>query len=122
MSSDIDSTIDFFRRWFGSEVAGDVTVGGARNVFLRVGDGRLHLYDQPPRNTARSAIHHLGIQVDDLDSLVSRMTAGGVDFRKPITDDPFGRWIMVEAPDEVLLELFEVNLDAISADLRPFFT
>lgn len=121
MSSDIDYTIEFFSKWFGATLAGDITFAGARNVFLWVGDGRLHLYEQPPRSTERSSIHHLGMQIDDLDGLVERMKAGGVSFRKPITEDPLARYIMVEGPDRVLLELFEVDVDSIPADLQPFF-
>jgi catechol 2,3-dioxygenase-like lactoylglutathione lyase family enzyme len=123
MASDLDATIAFFSRWFGATVAGDVTFAGARNVFLRFGDGRLHLYDQPPRATERNAIHHLGIQTDDLDGLVARMKAGGIEFRKPITEDPMGgRYMMVEAPDHILLELFEVDPDRVPEDLRSYFS
>ena len=39
---------------------------GARNVFIRIGNGRLHLYDQPPKNPGRGSIHHFGIQTDNL--------------------------------------------------------
>lgn len=109
MCSDIAATIAFFTRWFGAEVADDVVFAGARNVFLRIGAGRIHLYDQPPRAQGRSAIHHLGLHTDDLRGLVARMQAGGFVFRKPITEDPLGRYVMVEAPDGVLLELFEAK-------------
>ena len=80
MCSDIDATIAFYSRWFDAEVVNDVVFAGARNVFVRIGDGRIHLYDQPPRSKERSAIHHLGIQTDDLDALVAKMRAG---FRLP---------------------------------------
>lgn len=121
MCSDIDETIDFYTRWFAAEVVNDVAFAGARNVFLRIGDGRIHLYDQPPRSKERSAVHHLGIQTDDFEGLVARMKAGGFEFRKPITDDPLGRYVMVEAPDRVLLELFEPNRERTPARIRPFF-
>ena len=43
MCSDTDETIDFYTRWFDAEVVNDVVFAGARNRFLRVGDGRIHL-------------------------------------------------------------------------------
>jgi catechol 2,3-dioxygenase-like lactoylglutathione lyase family enzyme len=51
MASDLDATIAFWRDGFGGEVVHDVEFAGARNVFLRVGSGRIHLYDQPPKST-----------------------------------------------------------------------
>jgi catechol 2,3-dioxygenase-like lactoylglutathione lyase family enzyme len=61
LASDLDATIAFWRDSFGAEVVHDVEFAGARNVFLRVGSGRIHLYDQPPKTTDRGAVHHLGV-------------------------------------------------------------
>ena len=47
-ASDIDASIAFWRDHFGATMVLDVGFAGARNVFLRVGEGRLHLYAQPP--------------------------------------------------------------------------
>ena len=62
-AQDIEQTIDFYTRWFDAEVAWDGGYGGARNVFLKIGIGALHLYDQAPRELRRNAVHHLGMQV-----------------------------------------------------------
>ena len=78
MATDIDSTIAFWHDAFGAEVAGDLTFAGARNVFMRVGSGRLHLYDQPPRQVGQGTVHHLGVQTDDLDGLVAHLLEMGV--------------------------------------------
>ncbi|MGB5759509.1 MAG: VOC family protein, partial [Acidimicrobiales bacterium] len=106
-ASDLEASLDFYRRWFGAEVLGDEVLAGARNVLVSIGDGRLNFYDQPPRDRGRNAVHHLGIQTDDLEGLVERMRAGGVAFRKPITRDGDLGYVMVEGPDGVLIELFE---------------
>lgn len=108
-ASDIEASLDFYRRWFGAEVLGDEIFAGSRNVLLAVGDGRLNFYDQPPRDRGRNAVHHLGIQTDDLATLVERMRAGGVVFRKPITEVDQLSYVMVEGPDNVLIELFEAD-------------
>jgi catechol 2,3-dioxygenase-like lactoylglutathione lyase family enzyme len=67
----------------------------------------LHFYEQPPRDEGRGAIHHLGIETDDLEALVAHMKSRGVKFRKEITDFGFWKYVMAPAPDNVLLELFQ---------------
>ena len=106
-ASDIDATLSFYRRWFDAEVVADREFAGARNVMVRVGTGMLNFYDQPPRGTGPSAVHHLGFQVDDLADLIQRMTTAGFAFRSPIRELRELDYLMVEAPDGVLLELFE---------------
>ncbi len=106
-AADLDATIAFYRRWFGAEVAWDGLFAGVRNVFVRIGRGRLHFYAQPPRERGRNAVHHLGIKVHGLAALVARMREGGVPLRSEIRRHPEGGYLMLEAPDGVLLELFE---------------
>ena len=108
-ASDLEASLDFYRRWFGAEVLDDTVFAGSRNVLLAIGDGRLNFYDQPPRDRGRNAIHHIGIQTDDLASLVERMGAGGVPFRKPIAQVGHLGYVMVEGPDGVLIELFQAD-------------
>jgi catechol 2,3-dioxygenase-like lactoylglutathione lyase family enzyme len=121
-TEDIDQTIAWWRDMLDGEVAFDGDFGGARNVFMRVGSGRLHLYDQQPRDTGKGAVHHVGIRTDDLAALEQRLRAAGVEFRSGIRD--FGAWkyIMCPAPDNVLLELFEVDTDQIGGDAARYFS
>lgn len=120
-AADIDATIAWWRDMLGGEVCFDDDFGGARNVFMRVGGGRLHIYDQPPRDTGRGAVHHVGIRTDDLEALAARLKAAGVPFRSDIRD--FGAWkyIMCAAPDGVLLELFQADPDRLSGDAARYF-
>ena len=74
---------------------------------MQIGGGRLHFYDQPPQGNGKNTFHHLGIQVDDLDALYLRMTEGGFPLNQPVKRFPEGAYLMVKAPDGVLLELFE---------------
>lgn len=108
-ASDIDATVAWWRDMLGAEVAFDGEFGGARNAFLRVGRGRLHLYDQPPREGGGGAVHHVGIRVDDLVGLVARMREKGLVFRNEVREFGWWRYLMCAAPDGVLLELFEVD-------------
>jgi hypothetical protein len=94
---------------FGAELVFDNEVAGARNVLLRLGTGHINFYDQPPSDSGRGSIHHLGIGTDDLAALVAHMEAKGFKFRKPITDLGNLKYVMAEGPDRVLLELFETE-------------
>jgi len=109
-SSDITKTIDFYRTMFGARVVYDASLVGQRNVRLDIGGMAMHVYDQRPRSADRGLVHHLGIRTDDLDTLVAHMKEHGVIFRKGITEDPAFCYVMCEAPDGVLLELYQVKL------------
>jgi catechol 2,3-dioxygenase-like lactoylglutathione lyase family enzyme len=89
-ASDLDKSIRFYQEYFGAKLILDAELAGARNVFMRIGNGRLHFYDQPPKNSGRGSIHHFGIQTDDIEGLVEKMRAEGVEFKKGVTD--FGFW------------------------------
>jgi catechol 2,3-dioxygenase-like lactoylglutathione lyase family enzyme len=120
-ASDIDESIRFYEEHFGAKLILDAAFAGARNVFMRIGNGRLHLYDQPPKNPGRGSIHHVGIQTDDIEGVVSEMQAKGVEFKKGITDFGFWKYIMVPAPDHILIELFEVDKTSIPVQLSNYF-
>jgi catechol 2,3-dioxygenase-like lactoylglutathione lyase family enzyme len=107
-ASDIDATIRWWSEMLGAQVVFDLEVAGARNVRLAVGRGAINLYDQPPRVVGMGSVHHLGVLTDDLDGLVASMEAKGVHFRDPVQDFGAVKFIMVMAPDSVLLELFQV--------------
>lgn len=74
-ASDIEQSIAYYRDFFGGEVVLDGVYAGARNVFMKIGSGRLHFYDQPPKDAGRGGIHHFGIQTDNLAALVDKMRA-----------------------------------------------
>ena len=107
-ASDIKATIDFYERWFEAEVMWDGDVAGARNVFMKVGIGALHLYEQPPRGDGKNAVHHLGMQVVGIGELYDRMKAAGLHIPHPIRRlDGGGGYFMLGAPDGVVIEVFE---------------
>lgn len=122
--TDVDTTVTWWRRWFGARVAADETLLGSRNVMVAVGDGRLNLYDQaPPSPAGRSAVHHLGVQVRDVAGLLERMAAAGVRLRRAEPRDGEGfRYVMVEAPDDVLVEVFEAVDATAPVASRPWFS
>ena len=120
-ASDIEKSLAFYKTFFGGIVVLDMEIAGARNVFMKVGTGRIHFYDQPPKMSGRGSIHHFGIQTDDVERDYQRMKSQGVEFNKTVVDLAFMKYIMVPAPDNVLIELFEVNKAAIPAEYHDYF-
>ena len=109
-ASHLDESVSFYRKMFGAEVVLDNDVAGVRNVLLRLGDGYINFYDQPPKDSGRGAVHHLGIRTDDLSELMIHMRCKGFEFRKEITDLGPLKYVMAEGPDGVLLELFQTDV------------
>ena len=62
-AAEIGATVEWWCRHMDARVLFDGKLAGARNVFLGIGTGRLHIYDQVPRDRGRGAIHHLGVRV-----------------------------------------------------------
>ena len=120
-ASNLERTIKFYEDSFGGRIVLDMELAGARNVFMRVGSGRIHFYDQPPRFSGRGSIHHFGIQTDDIEGVVGKLKSIGVVFTKGITDAGFWKYIMVPAPDDVLIELFEVDKKQVAPELQDYF-
>jgi catechol 2,3-dioxygenase-like lactoylglutathione lyase family enzyme len=121
LASDIEKSIKFYQEFFGGRVILDAELAGARNVFIKIGNGRLHLYDQPPKSPGKGSIHHFGIQTDDIEEVVSKLISGGVVLKKDISDLGFWRYIMVPAPDEILIELFQVDRAKLPPQYLAYF-
>lgn len=120
-ASDLDKSIKFYEDFFGGKVILDMEFAGSRNVFMKVGNGRIHFYDQPPKISGRGSIHHFGIQTSDIEDVVNKMKSKGVVFKKDITDAGFWRYTMVPAPDDILIELFEVDKKQIPSEFINYF-
>jgi catechol 2,3-dioxygenase-like lactoylglutathione lyase family enzyme len=121
LSSDIENTIRFYKEYFGGVVVLDMELAGSRNIFMRIGKGNLHFYSQAPKNKTRGTIHHLGIQVNDLSGLLMKMKNDSIKITNEIKDYGFWKYIMILAPDDVLLELFEVDHDKMPDEYKEYF-
>jgi catechol 2,3-dioxygenase-like lactoylglutathione lyase family enzyme len=87
---DLGASIHFYQGMFGAEVVLDDEVAGARNVLLRLGSAYINFYDQPPKDTGRGIVHHLGIRTTDLASLVGYMKSEG--FERDREPAPAADW------------------------------
>jgi len=108
-ATDIDTTIAWWSRHLGGKVLFDGTMAGSRNVLMAVGSGRINIYDQPPRDTGRGAVHHLGVRVDGLREVWGRLQADGVTSPNGLREQDGWRYVMIAAPDGLLVELFEFD-------------
>jgi catechol 2,3-dioxygenase-like lactoylglutathione lyase family enzyme len=120
-ASNLDESLKFYQTFFGGRIILDMELAGARNVFMRVGTGRIHFYDQPPKSPGPGSIHHFGIQTDDVQRDYQYMKSRGVGFSKDVVDLGFWKYIMVPAPDNVLIELFEVDKAPLPAEYHGYF-
>jgi catechol 2,3-dioxygenase-like lactoylglutathione lyase family enzyme len=120
-ASDLNRSIKFYEDSFDGKIILDMELAGARNVFMRIGKGRIHFYDQPPKFSGRGSIHHFGIQTDDIEIVVKKLRSNGVVLTKKITDAGFWKYVMVPAPDDILIELFEVNKKQIPFEFINYF-
>ncbi|MDP6783461.1 MAG: VOC family protein [Dehalococcoidia bacterium] len=115
-ASDMEATLGFWQDMFGAKVLFDTEIAGARNVMIAIGSGRMNIYDQPPREGRGGAFHHIGIQTDDLDALTEHMKGKGFRFQRRIREHHYLRYIMAMAPDNILVELFQVLPESASPE------
>jgi len=115
-ATNLDESIKFYQVMFEAKVLFDLKMAGARNVMISIGSSKINFYDQPPKAQGRGAIHHLGIETEDLEALVAHMKSKGFQFIKEIRSFGPLKYVMAAAPDNVLLELFEVVKDKVSED------
>ena len=108
-ASDAAATVRFFQTMFGASVVWDELVAGARGIRLQIGHAFINVYDQPPKAPRGGAVHHLGLETDDLAGLVREMTSRGFVFRNPIREDKEFKYVMIAGPDDLLIELFECH-------------
>lgn len=108
-STNLSITVAFFQRMFDATLVWDEDAAGVRTVRLRLGNAFVQVYEQPPKAPRGGAMHHIGIETDDLDELVARMKANGHVFRNVIREHPKFKYIMTAGPDDLLIELFQCH-------------
>jgi catechol 2,3-dioxygenase-like lactoylglutathione lyase family enzyme len=106
-ASNLAETITFFTKCFDAEVIWDEEAAGVRNVRIQIGSSFIHLYDQAPKAPRGGAIHHLGIETDDLEDLVLHLRSHGIALKNGIKEEKKFKYVMVKGPDDLLIELFE---------------
>ncbi|MDX2156686.1 MAG: VOC family protein [Hyphomicrobiaceae bacterium] len=108
-ASDMDATLDWWCRHLRARVLFDGTNAGARNVLIGVGKGRINIYDQSPRGRGPGPVHHIGVRVSDLRAEWTRLQAAGLSSPGGLREHDGLRYVMIAAPDGILVELFEFD-------------
>ena len=117
ISRDPDGVADWFERFFGSEIVAEQFPAGARNLVLRVGEGRLSVRTPRPSDGLTEAdgprpkgygIHHFCFVVDDLEGLLGEMRANGVTIIREMPVHVSGKFAaFIEGPEEMPIELIQ---------------
>jgi len=108
-ASDIEETIQWWCRHLQAKLVVDERLAGARNVLLAVGTGKLNIYDQAPREHGRGVVHHLGVKVANLRQRWHELQSDGVTSPNGLREHDRWRYVMISAPDGLLVELFEFD-------------
>lgn len=108
-ASDIQATLDWWQQHMGAEILADEILAESRNVMISVGGGRINIYDQAPRGAGPGPVHHLGVRVRDLRAAWEKLQAAGITSPKGLREIDDWRYVMVAAPDGILVELFEFD-------------
>ena len=125
--SDIDRTLQFYRDVLDLDVLAEFSVGGeafasgvdvpaasAEFVHLDGGDARIELVSYDPGGDSRPrpslnepGAAHLGLSVDDLDSVYANLPDGVETLSEPQTTESGTRILFVRDPEGNLVELLE---------------
>lgn len=125
--SNLDRAVAFYRDTLGLDVLSEFSVGGeafatgvgiddasAEFVHLEAGDARVELVEYTPEGDTASenrlnqpGATHLGLEVDDLDSVYESLPDGVETIAEPQTTESGTRILFVRDPDGTLVELLE---------------
>ena len=112
-ASDPAKTIEFFRNYFGARIEREFESLGRRITLMEVGDkSNLSILHQTPvtenPRPEAASIDHIGIVVENIDTVVSRIKEEGYEFSLDIRETATGSKIaFCLGPDNVYLEIIQ---------------
>ena len=106
--SDLERSLDFYRRVFGFPEHHRMRVGESKIAFLDIGGGLLELIQRPgaPGEAPRGSWSHVAIEVEDYGAMESRLEGMGLELRKKTLDDGT-RLAFCKDPDGHDVEIME---------------
>jgi len=107
-----DKIIEFYTRVMGAKVTREIESAGRRLIDIDLGGVTVRISSATGADKnwkgLRYGLHHLGIQVDNMDEFVANLKANGVEIvTEPFQPGPGVKAAFVKGPDGVLFELIE---------------
>ena len=109
---DIEKSVDYFEQMFGAEVMLRRNIDEKRKiVYLRIGDSMLELMEMGPASEPvdpreHYGVHHIGIKVEDFESVYRDLQKKGADFiGEPFEPTPGIRLVFLREPNGAVIEL-----------------
>lgn len=120
-TSDMAAAIKFYQKFFDAEVVMDMHDKHERYVSMQIGKGRLLLLQTDAPTPNQRGLAHIGIQTDDQEALLGKLKQAGVPLREKPTDYIFWKTAKVEGPDNVLIEILEIDKEKMPKKYIGFF-
>ena len=107
-----DKLIEFYTKVMGAKVIKEIESAGLRLVDVDLGGIALRISSATGADKdwtgLRYGLHHLGLEVDNLDEFIAHLKANGVEvITEPFQASPGVKAAFVKGPDGVLFELLE---------------
>ena len=111
-SPEPEKVIQFYTRVMGARYLKEQESGGRKLVDLDLGGIPIRISNGTGADDAwkgpRFGLHHLGLEVDDMDGAVADLKANGAEFIvEPFQPQPGIRAAFVTGPNNVLFEIVE---------------
>jgi len=111
-SPDPDKVIEFYTQVMGARVIKEIESAGRRMIDLDLGGIPVRVSSSTGADNAwkglRFGLHHLGLEVSNLDEVAADLKSKGVEFVvEPTQPQPGVKIAFIKGPDNVLFELIE---------------
>ncbi len=122
---DMDASIEYYRRMFGSQVILRRNLAGGKKIaFLRIGDSMLELMGFGPANEPIDArehygVHHIGIKTDNFDATYKDLKVKGAEFLgEPFEPTPGIRLVFMRELNGAVIELAQRDPKVFQAAVK----
>jgi len=107
-----DKIIDFYTKVIGAKVVKEIESAGRRLVDVDLGGIPVRISSGTGADKdwtgPRYGLHHLGLEVDNMDEFIAQMRANAVEIvTEPFQAGPGTRAAFIKCPDGVLYEVIE---------------
>ena len=114
LCSDLEQTEQFFIQKLGSQLEKHTTFGGASGSMLDLKGAKIYLRTAKPQETISGeedhtcyGFNHVGLQVDDMESVHRDLQSAGVEFSLPPKETPTAYIAFIKGPDNIVIELYQ---------------